>query len=452
MSITKKIVLTLFCILSIVLGTGYFLGLAYFQTHFKIGTTINGFHCSFNSIDEAETLLSREVESYAIAVNTRNNGVEKIAANDVGLTFVGRSALVDIINKQDYKLWFIPEMEEQHLSADCYNIDETEMSAEMAKLKCMNNMVKGESAHIVDTNDFYQVSPAVRGTDLDKTKARQVVETAIRQWKPEVNLEDSGCYIDADEISEEELQQECDLLNSIQDTIITYDFGDRKETVDFKTVKEKFLDENYMFSTEKVKKYIKKIAKKYDTVGAERTFMTFDDRPAIISGGDYGWKTDIEKTTAELLEYIKENTIDVIKPVYTQTAVNRSKNDIGYSYLEIDTSNKKAVLYVDGAPVVQTDIKLNGGIESGFYKMKNKYGITDDGLVNAISFGSALLYQDDSNNDRTSGFTGDDDISGFSESTIHEGCATINATDMETIFTTMQEDWPVIVYNKNNIS
>ena len=207
-----------------------------------------------------------------------------------------------------------------------------------------------------------------------------------------------------------------------------------------------------MFSAEKVKKYIKKIAKKYDTVRAERTFMTFDDRPAIISGGDYGWKTDIEKTAAELLEYIKENTIDVIKPVYTQTAVNRSKNDIGYSYLEIDTSNKKAVLYVDGAPVVQTDIKLNGGIESGFYKMKNKYGITDDGLVNAISFGSALLYQDDSNDDRTSGFTGDDDISGFSESTIHEGCATINTTDMETIFTTMQEDWPVIVYNKNNIS
>ena len=40
MSITKKIVLTLLCILSIVLGTGYFLGLAYFQTHFKIGTTI----------------------------------------------------------------------------------------------------------------------------------------------------------------------------------------------------------------------------------------------------------------------------------------------------------------------------------------------------------------------------------------------------------------------------
>ena len=54
---------------------------------------------------------------------------------------------------------------------------------------------------------------------------------------------------------------------------------------------------------------------------------------------------------------------------------------------------------------VQADIKLNGGIESGFYKMKNKYGITDDGLVNAISFGSALLYHDDSSDDRTSGLS-----------------------------------------------
>lgn len=452
MSVTKKIVLTLLCILSIVFGTSYFLGLAYFQTHFKIGTTINGFHCSFQSIDEAETLLSREVESYAIAVNTRNNGVEKIAANDVGLTFVGRSALIDIINSQDYKLWFIPEMEEQHLSADCYKIDETEMSAEMAKLKCMNNMVKGESAHIVDTNDFYQVSPAVRGTDLDKTKTRQVIETAIRQWKPEVNLEDSGCYIDANEISEEELQQECDLLNSIQDTVLTYDFGDRKETIDFQTIQENFLDENYMFRAEKVNGFVKKLETKYDTVGSERTFVTYDDRKAIISGGDYGWKIDVEKTTEELIEYIKKDTIDVIEPAYTQSAISRNKNDIGYSYLEIDTSNKKAVLYVDGTPIVQTDIKLNGSMEAGFFKVKNKSGITDDGLIHALSFGNTLFYQDDSANIGTSGFTGDGDISGFSESTIRKGCVAAKAADMETIFNTMQEDWPVIVYNKNNIS
>ena len=72
MSITKRIALILICLLSIVLGTGYFLGMAYFQTHYKIGTTINGFHCSFKTIEETDALLSRKVESYAIAVDTRN--------------------------------------------------------------------------------------------------------------------------------------------------------------------------------------------------------------------------------------------------------------------------------------------------------------------------------------------------------------------------------------------
>lgn len=451
MSITKKIVLTLLCILSIVLGTGYFLGLAYFQTHFKIGTTINGFHCSFKTIEETEALLSRKVESYAIAVDTRNNGVEKIAANDVGLAFVGKSTLVDIINNQNYKLWFIPELKEQHLSADCYSIDDTEMSAEMAKLKCMNNMIKSESAHIVETNDYYQVAPAVKGTELDKTKSRQVVETAIRQWKTDVDLEESGCYIDAEKTNEEKLQKECDMLNSIQDTIITYDFGDRKETVDFDLIKKRFLDADYRLSEEKVKKYVKEIAEKYDTVGTGRKFVTFDDRTSAISGGDYGWKINIEETAKKLLEYIKNDTIDVVEPIYNQTAVSRDTNDIGYSYLEIDTSNKKAIMYVDGNPVIETAIKLNGNIDSGCYKVKSKNAETEDGMTNALSFWNTTLYEYEENIG-DSGFSGNGDISGFSESTIKDGCMTTDASSMNTIFSTMQEEWPVIVYNQNNIN
>lgn len=70
---------------------------------------------------------------------------------------------------------------------------------------------------------------------------------------------------------------------------------------------------------------------------------------------------------------------------------------------------------------MQTDIKLNGGIESGFYKMKNKYGITDDGLVNAISFGSALLYQDDSNDDRTQDLQETMIFQDFLKALFHEG-------------------------------
>ena len=48
-------------------------------------------------------------------------------------------------------------------------------------------------------------------------------------------------------------------------------------------------------SVQKSKEIYKKIAKNMTQLELKELFMTFDDRPAIISGGDYGWKTDIEK-------------------------------------------------------------------------------------------------------------------------------------------------------------
>ena len=151
------------------------------------------------------------------------------------------------------------------------------------------------------------------------------------------------------------------------------------------------------------------------------------------------------------MKYIKNDTIDVVEPVYNQTAVSRDANDIGYSYLEIDTSNKEAVMYVDGNPVIEAAIKLNGSIEPGCYKVKSKNSATNDGMTNVISFGNTSLYEYDENTGE-SGFSGDGDISGFSESTIKEGCMTADASSMNTIFNTMQEEWPVIIYNQDNIS
>ena len=127
------------------------------------------------------------------------------------------------------------------------------------------------------------MASAVKGNELDVNKTRQIIETAIRQWQPEVDLESSECYIEAEDIDEDVLQQRCDLLNSIQDTIITYDFGDRKETVDFEKIKDKFINNDYELSSKKIQKYIEKLAEKYDTVGVERKFVTFDDRTASVN-------------------------------------------------------------------------------------------------------------------------------------------------------------------------
>lgn len=449
MRMAKKISIMLLCLLLITLGMGYFLGAAYFQTHFKIGTKINGFDCSMMTLDNAEVLLQRKVSSFAMAVETRNDGVEKVAADDVGLRFVGREHLVNILNWQQDTFWLKPDESGYSLPADCYELDKEALKKEVGKLKCVTDMTDASSAHIVETNDVYQVAAAVKGTKLDVDKATQVIETGIRQWKESVNLEEAGCYVDADEVSEEELQKQCDLLNSIQDTIITYDFGDRKETVDYKTVKQELM-KDYQIDRDLVIKFVEKMADTYDTAGTKRKFITYDDRKAEISGGNYGWIIDVEATADALTKLIEKDTIDVVEPVYARKAQSRLKNDVGYSYLEVDTECGKVVLYVDGVPEIETKAKFNGEVKPGFYLMSGKKDAEESGLADVIYFGDSALYRDDREGEQD--FDGTDDISGFAANSVRPGYIAVEKNAMDGIYGKLDAKWPIVIYGKKNIA
>lgn len=435
----KKVIIILINVLIAGIAAAYIIGIAFFQTHFRMGTNINGFNVSLMTVQEVEDLLSREADGFAIAINTRNNGVEKIEAKDIGMKVEAKEYLTEIMTSRKMKSWLIPETAERKLPESCYTIDKEKLEEEISNLNCMKNIVKAESAKIVYTGSQYQVEPTVRGTELDKVKTRDVIETAIRQWKSSVDLEEAGCYIDAKKVDEKELQKKCEFLNSIQDTIITYDFGDRKESIDIDVINTFLTD--YELDNEKITKYISSLAEKYDTVGKERKFITYDDRTVKISGGNYGWKMDVDSTAASLKKLIQAATIDVVEPEYLQEAADRSKNDLGHSYLEIDLGKKQVVLYIDGEPKVQADIELNGEIEPGFYNV-SAIEPDADGKTNAILFGSTgiYLYEDK----QTHSFSGTDDISAMSSNGVEEGF--IATTAMNEIFALMKASWPVVVY------
>lgn len=432
----RKISLFLASLILIAAGTAYFAGLAYFQTHYKAGTKINGFQCSLMTTDDAEALLVRSGESYALEVDTRNNGVEEITATDAGLSFCGRGELDSLLEEQNYWLWFLPVDGNTELTVDAYSVDSEKLDEAVSSLSCMQDMIQAKAAYVTVTSGFYQVSPAVRGTELDVEKAKDVIGTAMRQWKESVNLEEAGCYIDADGPDEETLQANCDLLNGIQEMIITYDFGDRTETVDFDVVKT-LLDEYGALDQDLIQEYLKGLAEQYDTVGAERKFITYDDQTVAVSGGDYGWEMDIEESARELTEMIENGVICVADPVYESEAVSRNKDDIGRSYLEIDMAGKTAVLYVDGEPILQTDIHVGSGLTAGTYKI---HSIEEDRVL--LQDGSIYPYEQTS----TSGFSGTEDIIGMAASGVEEKSIALDTGDMETIIQTLDSTWPVVIY------
>jgi hypothetical protein len=85
MSIGKKLVIVLILILLALSGATYSYGVYYFTGHFLPGSTLNGWNCSYMDVEETEDLLSQEVKSYVLTINTKNNGQESITADQASL-------------------------------------------------------------------------------------------------------------------------------------------------------------------------------------------------------------------------------------------------------------------------------------------------------------------------------------------------------------------------------
>lgn len=63
MSTRKKIMISLIVLLLVLTGGAYGYGVWYFTGHFLPGSMVNGFNCSYMTVDESEALLSKKAGS-----------------------------------------------------------------------------------------------------------------------------------------------------------------------------------------------------------------------------------------------------------------------------------------------------------------------------------------------------------------------------------------------------
>ena len=375
----KEALIGSFIFLAVIAIVSYGFGVWFFKSHFLPGTKINNFDVSYEDIQSARELLDRSVKSYALAVYIRNNGIEKLTADEAGMEFNGDEDLVSLLKSQDSMLWFMPQDRSIYIK-DAFTLNTDMLRASVKNMKCMKDMEDPSNARLVKTDSGFEVISAFMGTKLDEQKVYDMIEDAVRKGKEKVSLEE--CYVNPEMTDTEDLLKKTGLLKTYKDVIITYDFGDRKETVDYKKI-ETFLTD-YLIDKEKIQAYVQELADKYDTVGADRTFVTYDNRKVSLSGGDYGWKIDVDEETVNLENNIGLGLIDVVEPAYEQKACSRDRNDIGYTYLEIEQSTGKFVFYKDGVPIVETEGIVQGRFRPGVYRIGSSTG-------SAIIFGE--IYQ-----------------------------------------------------------
>jgi vancomycin resistance protein YoaR len=401
-STRKKIMVTLIIILLLLTAGVYGYGAYYFTEHFLPGSMVNGFNCSYMTVSESEDLLTKKVGAYVLTIDTRNNGQESITAEQAGLAYDSDGSVGKLIRDQDRFTWFLAFNQHRNYEvSSSIKYDEKKMEAAISGLKCMQqeNMTEPSDAHIEEKDDQFVIIPEQQGNALKTKKTNKDIIDALVTGRTPIDLEADGCYKDPKVYQNDKiLVKNCELINKLTDVVITYDFDDRTETVDRDTIKNWLTtDENglYILDQKQIEAYISELAAKYDTVGTERTFNTYDGRGITVGGGNYGWQIDQKEEVKELTRLIKNEETQVREPVYSHKGLVRKTNDIGYTYIEIDLTAQRMVFYKDGTPIADAQIVSgnpfvpNCATPAGCYttgEIKSGYTVNGEDYPSAVNY------------------------------------------------------------------
>lgn len=364
MSAGKKAVIAIILILFILTLGVYFFGVYYFTNHFLPGSVVGSWNCSYMTVDQTEDLLSRQTAAYVLAVETRGGGREAITAEEAGLVYVSDGSVQKLMKEQDRFKWFLAfqQSSRYEMPLSVSFDDKEKLKSAVQGLKCMQaeNTTEPVDAHIADTGSKFEIVPETQGNALDRKKTMVVIRKAVSEVIQSVNLEEQECYkVPAVLQNDEKLNRDCEQMNRLTDTVITYDFADRTEVLNRDILKDWLIrdsDGEYTIDRTKAAAYVNDLGYKYDTFGCTRNFRTYNGRQITISGGDYGWAIAQDAETEALMQALLNGETQVREPVYAYSAWSRDTNDIGYTYIEIDLTNQRLVFYKDGQPVADTAV------------------------------------------------------------------------------------------------
>ena len=337
----------------------------FFGSHFYPGTEVYGIDWSRKTVEEVRQDVTDQIGRYTLTIHERGGETEQITAGQIGLVYEDHNDIERALESQHSFAWPFMMLMNRKASA---KIDTTYrrdgMDAIIGSLDCLQkeNMQRPKNAHIGMNEDgtALAVIPEVEGTYLDYETTKEMILKALDSGTNSIDLDDGSCYLRPSVYEDDaSLQKEVSEKNELLGAKITYDFGDRQEVVDASVIKT-FLSKDetggFWIDSDKVWQYVARLAEKYDTYEGYRIFHTSIGTTVELNGGDYGWLIDQETTATQLLDALQNKAVETIEPVYFYTAMSRSEDDIGGTYVEVCISRQEMWCYQNGYLIVDTPV------------------------------------------------------------------------------------------------
>lgn len=452
------------CAAALVLFGFYLGGIVYFHGRFLANTTVNGVDTSCLTVSEAEERIRSRVEDYEIVLKERGGEKETITAQDIDYRYLPNGEIQRLCSSQCYALWFVRYFRPAALEFDAaVGFDEELLERKADVLKCFDKSVEEapSDAKIVFRSTKFEIQKEKQGRKVKKSRFLDLLAEAITKRRDTLDLEKEGCY-EVPKVTSQDaaLNRQLTEMNHYADIEITYCFGDKKEILNGRVVKDWLIcDEKgkVLVKDGAISDYIAYLAEKYDTYDKPRRFKTSDGTYVTVEGGSYGWKLDQGAEAADLTELMEQEPHMERTPLFAQTAGSWENGDMGDTYVEVDLTKQHLWMYIDGELIVESDFvsgKMTGdrrtppGTYTLYYKKSpavlksNKPGDSYESPVTFwMPFNGGIGFHDSSWRGSYGG--------GIFWNNGSHGCINLPYSAAKTIYQNIEKGFPVICFYRN---
>ena len=363
-------------ILAIIVIVCVYLGKEWNRTTYFQKSTIDGFDVSEKTPEEVVPLLKEAFTAAAVRVKEGDKEEAVWTLEDLGYTIdeaALKAAAEDALAKQKSS---IPVLIDSMMNGNAFQIDvpflknAQTLASAVTVSALADERVLNKNAEMTydEKTKTYSILPEVQGTQLNDEDVRHLVQTAVDEAiggsKPSADITvqiPAEMYIAPDVLSTDaDLNLKVNTYNAYDKAVITYVYGDEKETIDWSTISNWVMFENgegYL-SEQLIREYVMSIGQKYNTIYYNRSFNT--SLGTTIEFGEnennYGYLVDEEGEYQQLLADIRANTETEREPVYTYTGIDRSGRDDMRTYVEVSISMQHAWFYKEHALVIEGDV------------------------------------------------------------------------------------------------
>ena len=357
----KKNVIRIIGIVFIALLSVYLFFAFFFNNHYFLNTTINGRDFSGLKIKDVEEYFVKEVKDYKLDIIDKDGNIQSIKGADINLKYEGNKNAVEVMESQNMFAWPASIFNKENVDAAVVlSYDKNALMALIDDLDVFKyEQIPSESAVPSYNGSEFEVIPEVYGTAVNRDELYAKVIEAVETFDNKIDLVEGGCYDMPAFIKDSpEVIKAADELNNMLGAQITYKM--KEDVVIDSALIATWLkcDEemNVYIDEEAIKAWLTEFGDTYDTKGTKRIIITPNGKKAEVTGGTYGWSINEIEELPLIIEHIKNKDVIEKEPVYYEKAAEKSEQDWGKTYVEVDLTAQHMWYIQDGSVVLESDI------------------------------------------------------------------------------------------------